>query len=189
MSRSAVLTSFMVAVLAVGAVAALDQAATQGTFADTRAIIEFQRAADRYAFLHRQVERRLGLEHRRAGGGEVGDRELAAAIMEARPSAAIAALFTSADIIDAFRNVAARAARAPECDPGELRTGVWELSHQANSPATGTRPLSSCIAAALPDLPPELEYRSAGTVLVVVDGHANLVVDVLPALLAGSDLR
>jgi hypothetical protein len=188
MSRAALLTSFMVAVLAVGAVAALDPAATQGTFADTRAIIEFQRAADRYAFLHRQVERRLGLEHRPAGGGEVGERELAEAIVEARRSAAIA-LFASADIVDAFRNIAARALRAPDCNPGELRTGAWELSYQVNSPATGTRPLSSCIAAALPDLPPELEYRSAGTVLVVVDGHANLVVDVLPALLAGSDLR
>jgi hypothetical protein len=38
-------------------------------------------------------------------------------------------------------------------------------------------------------LPDELEYRSAGTMLVVVDAHANLIVDVLPALLAGSDLR
>jgi hypothetical protein len=38
-------------------------------------------------------------------------------------------------------------------------------------------------------LPAELEYRSAGTVLLVVDPHANLVVDILPALLAGSDVR
>jgi hypothetical protein len=43
--------------------------------------------------------------------------------------------------------------------------------------------------AALPQLPDELEYRSAGNVLLVVDPHANLVVDVLPALLAGSDIR
>ena len=45
------------------------------------------------------------------------------------------------------------------------------------------------MAAALPHLPEELEYRSAGTVLLLVDVHANLVVDLLPALLAGSDLR
>ena len=32
----------------------------------------------------------------------------------------------------------------------------------------------------------ESQYRSAGTVLVLVDTHANLVVDVLPALPAGS---
>jgi hypothetical protein len=45
------------------------------------------------------------------------------------------------------------------------------------------------VAAALPALPDELEYRSAGTVLLLADAHANLVVDVLPALLAGSDIR
>ena len=49
--------------------------------------------------------------------------------------------------------------------------------------------MSECISKALPALPDELEYRSAGTVLLLVDTHANLVVDLLPALLAGSDLR
>jgi hypothetical protein len=33
--------------------------------------------------------------------------------------------------------------------------------------------------AALPKLPPELDYRSAGVALVLVDAHAGLVVDVL----------
>jgi hypothetical protein len=69
-----------------------------------------------------------------------------------------------------------------------LKSGAWEII-EINSPATGTKPITRCIGAALPALPPELEYRSAGTVLVVVDSHANLVVDVLPALLAGSELR
>ena len=189
MSRSALVTSFVLAAFAVATVAALDHAATQGTFADTRAVIEFQRAADRYAFLHRQAERRLGLAHRRAGEPlDVNQRELAETIVAMRSSEAVD-LFASPDVVDAFRNIAARAARAPDCDPGELRTGAWELTHQPNSSAAASRPLSSCMAAALPHLPPELEYRSAGTVLLVIDPHANLVVDVLPALLAGSDLR
>ena len=63
------------------------------------------------------------------------------------------------------------------------------MSHQINSPATGTRPVNACIATALPALPDELAYRSAGTVLLLVDVHADLVVDVLPALLAGSEIR
>jgi hypothetical protein len=58
-----------------------------------------------------------------------------------------------------------------------------------NSPATGSTPVNRCVAEVLPKLPEELEYRSAGTVLLLVDTHANLVVDVLPALLAGSELR
>jgi hypothetical protein len=63
------------------------------------------------------------------------------------------------------------------------------MSHDVNSPATGSKPIAGCIAQVLPELPDELEYRSAGTVLLLVDHHANLVVDVLPALLAGSDIR
>ena len=84
---------------------------------------------------------------------------------------------------------ASRASRASSCDPGELRSGAWEIRHDVNTPAAGTSPLAPCIKDALPELPDELEYRSSGTVLVLVDTHANLVVDLLPALLAGSDLR
>jgi hypothetical protein len=61
--------------------------------------------------------------------------------------------------------------------------------HEPYAPAAGSRPVSACIVSALPELPDELEYRSAGTVLLLVDHHANLVVDVLPALLAGSEIR
>ncbi len=103
------------------------------------------------------------------------------------PTAAEGALFTP-PVAAAFRQFAAKAARAPGCDPGELRSGAWVV-RQVNSPATGTTPVNPCIANALPALPDELEYRSAGTVLVLVDSHANLIVDILPALLAGSDLR
>lgn len=189
MSRTAIALSFLVAVLGVSAVGAVAHAVTQDTFADTRAIVEFQRTADRYAFLHRQVERKLGLAHRRAGEAtDIGERELAAALIAERAANRIE-LFSSTDVVTAFRNLAARAVRAPGCDAGELRSGVWEMTHQVNSPASDTRPIAGCIALLLPDLPVELEYRSAGTVLLVVDVHANLVVDVLPALLAGSDLR
>jgi len=179
-----------VALAIVATVARIDRASAQDTFADVRAVVEFQRATDAYAFLHRQVERRLGQEHRKAGRplDPIESAELAAAIINARPAAAPGSLFTPAAAA-AFRQIAAKASRAPRCDPGELRTGVWQLSHEVNSTATGTSPLAACMAAALPALPEELEYRSAGTVLVVVDTHANLVVDILPALLAGSDLR
>ena len=152
-----------------------------------RPIVDFQRAADSYAFLHRQVERQIGMAHRRTADAAdtIDAEELAAGIVAARPQPAV--LFTPAAAA-AFRELASSALRAG-CDAGELRTGVWELFHQPYTPAEGSRPLSPCMAAALPDLPDELEYRSAGTVLLIVDPHANLVVDVMPALLAGSDLR
>ena len=161
-------------------------AALQG--AEPRPIVEFQRAADSYAFLHRQAERRLGMAHQRSGlGAAIDATALANAIIVERTRAPQPPLFT-APVVAAFRQLAVRALYGG-CDTGELRTGVWELSHEVNSPASGTRPISECLASVLPALPDELEYRSAGTVLLLVDPHANLVVDVLPALLAGSDIR
>lgn len=152
-----------------------------------RPVVDFQRAADSYAFLHRQAEREIGMAHRRAGLSvdQVASNELAARIIILRADSPSEGLFTQA-ISAALREFAARAVLTPTCDPGELRSGVWVTTYQANSSASGTKTVSECLAAALPNLPAELEYRSAGTVLVLVDTHANLVVDVLPALLAGS---
>lgn len=142
------------------------------------------RAADAYAFLHRQVERQIGFAHRRnKSGASIESSELAAAIRAERGKADSGGLFTPA-VAAAFRDAAGRAVRAA-CDAGELRTGVSKTAYAAHSPATNTHPITPCLAGVLPRLPDELEYRSAGTVLLLVDAHANLVVDVLPALLAG----
>lgn len=190
MTIPALATSFVVAAAMVGTAARIDRVVAQDMFSDTRAVVEFQRAADSYAFLHRQAEGRLDLAHRRAGRpiDVIESRELAAAIIAERSTSPEGVLFTPA-VVMVFRQRAARAARVPDCDPGELRSGFWELFHAVNSAATDTDPVNPCIADALPALPDELEYRSAGTVLLLVDTHANLVVDVLPALLAGSEIR
>ena len=180
----------MIATLAAAIVAAQPPLSlAQHDVSDVRAIVDFQRATDAYVFLHRQVELRLRLAHRDAGVAldPIETSELAAAIVARRPPS-VQPIFTPR-VVAAFREMAARAARAPGCDAGELRSGLWEMQHGVNTPATGTKPLSECIGNALPALPVELEYRSAGTVLLLVDTHANLVVDLLPALLAGSDLR
>ena len=180
--------SFIAVAIVAGAVRT-ERVAAQDTFADVRAVVEFQRAADSYAFLHRQAERRLGQAHRRDGqpADSIRAAELAAAIVAERSSAPEGAVFTP-PVAAAFRQLAGTAARTPGCNPGELRTGAW-LVRQVNSSAAGTTPVTRCIANALPALPDELEYRSAGAVLVLVDSHANLIVDLLPALLTGSDLR
>lgn len=190
MTTPALVAASLVATALVAGAAAIDREVAQDTFADTRAVVEFQRAADSYAFLHRQVERRLGLAHRRAGKPPdvIESAELAAAIIAERSKASEGMLFTPA-VVAVFRESAGRAVRAAGCDAGELRSGVWEMFHQVNSPATDTDPVRPCIAQALAPLPEELEYRSAGTVLLIVDPHANLVVDLLPALLAGSEIR
>jgi hypothetical protein len=40
---------------------------------------------------------------------------------------------------------------------------------------------------ALPPLPPELQYRMVGCDLVLIDVHADLIVDILPYALADSE--
>ena len=67
MTIPALATASFIATVLVAGVAAIDREVSQATFADTHAVIEFQRAADAYAFLHRQVERRIDQAHRRAG--------------------------------------------------------------------------------------------------------------------------
>jgi hypothetical protein len=159
---------------------ALGPADGQLRFGDVNAIVQLQRAADTYAFLHRQVERRIGRPHSAAPDSGA----MAAAMREARSGAAPGEFFSPAAAA-ALRDILAAAGRAPGCDAGDLRGSGGSV--QVNGPATATRRLPGCLADALPHLPAELEFRSAGSTLVLVDGHANLIVDVLPAVLTGSD--
>ena len=46
-----------------------------------------------------------------------------------------------------------------------------------------------CVIQALPELPPELQYRIVGTDLVLIDVHASLIVDILPSALAWATER
>jgi hypothetical protein len=180
--------AFGIAAVLVDATVSTERAVADQMFADTRAIVEFHRAADTYAFLHRQAERVIEMAHRKAKEPlDIRAGELADAVIAERAQARGMNFFTPA-VVAVFRELAASAVHGG-CDAGELKTGVWELSHEVNSPATRSKPIANCMATVLPDLPDELEYRSAGTVLLLVDHHANLVVDVLPALLAGSDIR
>ena len=46
-----------------------------------------------------------------------------------------------------------------------------------------------CVIAALPPLPPELQYRIVGDTLVLIDVHASLIVDLLPHALVETTMR
>ena len=157
-------------------------------FPDEHVTVEFQRAADRYAFMHRQAERRLGFKHLKAGEtvGEIESDELAAAIRADRTRTSPGEFFTF-EMAGVIKTRLIHARRAG-CDVGELQSGMSGVL-RINGPATTTNPLPECVVAALPHLPPELEYRSSEGVLVLVDGHADLVVDVLPGPLAVTDIR
>lgn len=149
-------------------------AAAQVRFSDTEAIVHFQRTVDSYAFLHRQVERRLGLVHHEAPGPDA----MTIAMREARPGAMPGELLTP-DVVPVIRLVLTRAARAADCGPpplGGRAVQVHDLAH-------ATEPLPPCLRDALPRLPVELEFRWSGDALVLVDTHAGLVVDLISGLL------
>ena len=46
-----------------------------------------------------------------------------------------------------------------------------------------------CVIQALPELPPELQYRIVGTDLILIDVHASLIVDILPSALGWATER
>ena len=130
--------------------------AAQDPFGDTAVMIVFQRAADNYAFTHRQVERRRGTP---APAGE-------------------GALFTP-PVAAAFRARVAIAIRRVGCKPPE--PGISFVVPGVSTSASATLGLSSCIAAVLPPLPAELAYRTAGVALLLVDAHTGVVVDIVHA--------
>ena len=122
---------------------------------DASAILQFQRAADSYAFAQRQDERRG-----------------ASAVLRAEGE-----LFTP--IVGAAFRARIRAASV-ECNTPGRGEGSFVVP-SVNTSAAGTEVLPACLAAVLPHLPSELEYRGAGMALILIDAHRNLVVDVLHA--------
>jgi hypothetical protein len=140
----------------------------QPAFSDTQAIVEFQRALDTYAFQHRQIERRAGQSP--------GERAMADRMRASRPSPQDGDLFTPL-VGAAFHSRINNALRGGGCKI--VSNGDTFVVPRPNQDATGTTAIPRCLAAAFPKLPAELEYRVAGVVLLLVDTHANLVVDVL----------
>lgn len=122
---------------------------------DSAAILQFQRAADSYAFAHRQGERR---------------KAPAALMTEGR--------FFTPVVAAAFRARIRNAVNAAGCHaPARGATGSEVPA--VNTLAASADALPPCVTAALPKLPPELEYRAAGAALILADTRNNVVVDIV----------
>lgn len=121
---------------------------------DPAVILKFQRAADTYAFGHRQTDRRgTPLEARSEGE-----------------------LFTP-QVAAAFRTELRRALQHGCEKPGKDDANF--IVPRVNESSAGTVPLELCLVTVLPKLPPELEYRVAGAALILADAHRHIVVDVM----------
>jgi hypothetical protein len=122
--------------------------------ADAAVILQFERAADNYAFTHRQDDRR-GTTPARLVEGEFFT-PLVAASLRAR-----------------IKNVSG-------CNTPERGEG-GAVVPPVNTSVAGTSELPRCLTNALPRLPAELEYRAAGVALILADAHRGIVVDILHA--------
>lgn len=154
----------------------------------TGALQQFRHAVNDYAKLHRRLEKQVPqlrvTEHAREIF-EASDA-LAAAIKAARAAAREGDLFTPV-VANVFRERIADALTAGGFLPEEVTAAsIEEADEDAPLPVVNGRfPLRHaaamwpCVLNALPLLPEELQYRMVGSDLMLVDTHANLVVDIL----------
>lgn len=150
--------------------------------ADEQAVAAFTLALDDYVALHRRLERAWppGWLLADPEQAEMAADALREALREARPLAAQGSLFVPA-VADVFRFRIARAVREDD-----LATMWWPDEGESAWRPVVNQPVPWGVAgmkwpalSALPPLPPELAYRFIGRDLVLVDVHANLVVDIV----------
>jgi hypothetical protein len=158
---------------------------------EERALAQFNIAIDRYVALHRRLERSLPSEQLFAHPEDMFEaREaLASALRDARPQAQRGTIFTPG-VARLFRDRLETAIRRHTLD---VRTAIDEawLDEALEPEVHAALPWSfsadlwprldrwPALRPSLPALPPELEYRFSGRRLMLIDVHANIVVDVL----------
>jgi hypothetical protein len=154
---------------------------------EERVLRTFEREVGHYVRLHRRLERTLPPEHL---FDDPEDMSLAtdalhAALVDARPNAQAGALFTPAvaDVLirrleRAFTVMGLTADQAVLAMRHGYRA-LPELRVNDRVEAVRHRRMWPALVAALPPLPDELQYRLVGRDLVVIDLHADLVVDIL----------
>ena len=161
---------------------------------EERVIDDFNQRVDRYVRLHRRLERSLPPEHL---FGDLEDMSAAVdglhqALIDARPNVKAGTFFTPA-VADLLTTRLARAITASGHTPAEAwiamnlgyLSGIPEAQVNSRIPAGRQVRVWPALLAALPALPEELEYRFVGWDLVLVDTHADLVVDILKDALPG----
>lgn len=186
------ITAFLALVLPAAAVAPLAQA-TRHPPPERDVVEQFTKRVDEYVALHRAAERELPPLSDKATPEQLARSRagLAEAIRRARPAPERGELFVPGMeayvrilmklVFSGPEGAAMRETIADvESNPAGLRIAV-------NDTYPTELPLSTMppdVLAALPRLPEELEYRFVGTALVLLDTHADLIVDFVPDALS-----
>lgn len=147
-----------------------------------------------YAALHREVERPLPRlqDFTDPAAGLTAAMTLREALIAARPAAREGDLFGSAAPL--FRREVRLALRRAGVEAANLLAEMRADTEEGARPAVVNAPfpwaagnlMPPCVIAALPPLPPELEYRLIGPDLVLLDIDASLVIDILRDALIAS---
>ena len=164
---------------------------------DDEAVQQFQQAADEYVLMHRYLERQLPSVKVTADTETLRQviAAMTAAIRMARFEAKQGDLFSPA-VADVLRYRIARNLDRQGLTPFDVRVDQLADTGPVGMPVltvNGTFPwklaagMHPAVLQALPPLPPELQYRMAGCDLVLIDVHADLIVDILPYALADSE--
>jgi len=158
------------------------------TVLEERVLREFNQRVDHYVRVHRRLERALPPEHL---FGDLEDMPeavdaLHVAIVDARPQAHAGAIFTPA-VADLLVARLERAIANSGLPPAGVfvalnlgdREGIREPQINDRFPAPRNVRVWPALLAALPELPEELQFHFVGRDLVLVDIHADLVVDIV----------
>lgn len=191
MKRPAAQRTALAAVIAAVMIAATaSQAFAQTPDPGAQAVQAFERATRDYVQMHRRLESQIGAIQLNSTVAEVNRtiQELAAAIRAERPGAKQGDFFTPA-LATELRARINSALRDNGFTPGDVRQNERLEAIEADTGAlrvNGTFPwvlataMFPCVIAALPPLSAELQYRIVGDMLVLIDVHASLILDLLP---------
>jgi hypothetical protein len=166
--------------------------------AETPAVQQFTEVTRAYAWLHRRIENNLAPLEVNSNPETIHRlvQQMAAAIRAARPDARQGEFFTDALAVELRLRVAdalaANDLTAWDVHVVEAADGIdpamAALTVNGAFPWIHASAMFPCVLQALPELPPELQYRIVGSTLVLIDVHAGLILDLLPQALADTEL-
>jgi hypothetical protein len=149
--------------------------------------------------MHRRLESQIGVIHLNITVAELNRimQELNVAIRVERPDAKQGDFFTP-ELAQEFRGRINHALKMSGFTAADVRQTEREDGIDASEVVlrvNGTFPwalataMFPCVIAALPSLPPELQYRIVGDTLFLIDVHASLIVDLLPHALVETTIE
>jgi hypothetical protein len=165
------------------------QPGTQATNADAQLMVEFKKRIDDYLAMREKFKKEVPplKETKDPAKIRASQEALASKIREARKTAKQGDIFTP-ETRQLFRRLMYPEVKGRE--GAATKAAITEESHElkavslkVNADYPDSAPLMTVppnILAALPKLPDDLEYRFVNKTMILLDAHANLIVDFVP---------